>query len=49
MREQLNEQYIRYSGADPAFLKGGGVADYSRPSNYTLIYFKLPYVCPKTL
>ena len=29
-------------GADPAFFKGGGVADYSRPSNYTLIYFKLP-------
>ena len=28
------------SGADPAFFKG--VADYSRPSNYTLIYFKLP-------
>ena len=27
---------------------GGGVYYTKRPTNYTLIYFKLSYVCPKT-
>ena len=37
----------RRSGADPGVFDGG-VYYTNRPTNYTLIYFKLSYVCPKT-
>ena len=36
-------------GRIQVFSMGGGGVDYNnRASNYTLIYFKLSYVCPKT-
>ena len=37
-----------WQGRIQDFLMGAGVADTNRPPNFTLIYLKLSYVCPKT-
>ena len=46
LSENMEPKNWFIAGADPGFLMG--VAETNQPPDFTFIYFKLSYVCPKT-
>ena len=46
LSENMEPKNWFIAGADPRFLMG--VAETNQPRDFTFIYFKLSYVCPKT-